>query len=607
MSNGLRTTAQTSSGSSSPVLWGPAAVQTMTGIFRSVAVRWAITDQPSTDGIIRSRMMQAMSSRPFRMVMAAAPSPAITLANPFRSISVSSSLRVGASSSTMRTVPAMSGVRSHETGVISTGHWRPVHNAPVTRNARSIAAVLLAVILAAGAITAAGRAAHVNPLTAALLFLLAVLFAATLRGQFAGVCASVAAAASLNYFFFPPLGTLHIADAENWTALGAFLIVSTVASRLVTRARGEAERANATAAEIAQLYGISVQLFGAATAAEGLPALRRTLMETGATGGGVVFFTAAGDIDATAGDDGAQWDAITLQRARSIRLHHKTLEFAKSDDTRDLFVPVERHGEPAGAVVALGTRAAKATIESMARLLTASLEREYLLRERAHVDALRETDAMRTALVRAVSHDLSTPLTAMQLQVDALRRQLAGSESSVTVTALAADVARLKRRIESLLAMARLEMGNVRPRQEPTPPVDLLRLARESVRSIASARPVTIEVTADCPDALVDPSLALEILVNLIENAHRASPAEAEIALTARTHPDDPSRVRLGILDRGAGLPAADSDVLPRGLGLEIATSFAQANGGAVSLAPRDGGGTCAWVDLPAAPTEAAA
>jgi two-component system sensor histidine kinase KdpD len=467
---------------------------------------------------------------------------------------------------------------------------------------------VLFVIIPIAAITAAGRAAQVNPLTAALLFLLVVLFAATTRGQFAGVCASIIATASLNYFFLPPLGTLHIADPENWTALGAFLVASTVGSRLVTREREQAERANATAAEIAQLYEISVRLFGATTVTEALPALAQTLTETGASGGGVVFFDEQGELDVAAGDPLDRWDPLALQRTRSLRVHRATLEFPKSDGTRDVFVPVEKQGLVTGAIVSLGTRATKATIESIARLLAASLEREHLLRERAHLDALRETDAMRTALVRAVSHDLSTPLTAMQLQVDGLKRQLASTESLPTITALAQDIARLKRRIENLLAMARLEMGSVRPNQEPTPPVDLLRHARESVGWIAAARPLTIEVADDCPDVDVDPSLALEILVNLIENAHRASPGDDAVVLTARPHPDDADRVRLGILDRGRGLPSANEveagDALPRGLGLAIARSFAQANGGAVVLAAREGGGTCAWVDLRAAVTE---
>jgi two-component system sensor histidine kinase KdpD len=128
------------------------------------------------------------------------------------------------------------------------------------------------------------------------------------------------------------------------------------------------------------------------------------------------------------------------------------------------------------------------------------------------------------------------------------------------------------------------------------------------------SRPVTVRVDADCPDANVDPSLALEILVNLIENAHRVSPPDAPLELTARLHPLDPQQVRIEILDRGPGVPAgiadadgnlvagATSDLAQRGLGLEIARSLAAANGGSIGIMPRTGGGTIARLDLPSAP-----
>ncbi|HET9769185.1 MAG TPA: DUF4118 domain-containing protein, partial [Thermoanaerobaculia bacterium] len=242
-------------------------------------------------------------------------------------------------------------------------------------------------------------------------------------------------------------------------------------------------------------------------------------------------------------------------------------------------------------------------------------ERERLLAERAHLQALRESDELKTSLLRAVSHDLTTPLTAIALHTEALRRAAAATPAlEEAAAAIADETLRLRRRIDNLLAMARLEAGRLQPRPEPTPPADLFRAVRENLPLVFARRPVTVRVAADCPDAEVDPSLALEILVNLVENAHRASPAGSPIDLAAERDPADADRVRLEVLDRGPGIPAElvgeaagapmrlrDSDVAPLGLGLEIARSFARASQGSLSLANRPAGGAVARLALPAA------
>jgi K+-sensing histidine kinase KdpD len=241
-------------------------------------------------------------------------------------------------------------------------------------------------------------------------------------------------------------------------------------------------------------------------------------------------------------------------------------------------------------------------------------ELQLLIEEHAHVEALRESETLKTSLLRAISHDLTTPLTAITLHTEELRRRAAGDEEMIVpVAGIAGETARLRRRIDNLLAMARLEAGKSKPRREPTPPADLFRAVRENLPLMFESRPITVHVDDDCPDANVDPALALEILVNLIENAHRVSPPNAPLELTARIHPDDPGLVRIEILDRGPGVPAgladrhgnlagAASDVAQRGLGLEIARSLATANGGSIGIVPRAGGGAVARLDVVSAP-----
>jgi signal transduction histidine kinase len=158
-------------------------------------------------------------------------------------------------------------------------------------------------------------------------------------------------------------------------------------------------------------------------------------------------------------------------------------------------------------------------------------------------------------------------------------------------------VERLSRRIDKLLSAARFEAGVVTPHTEPTPAADLFRAARESLPTIARVRPLPTSVRDDTPDLLADPSLALEIVVNLIENAHAASPDAVPVELCAEPSSDG-ARVRIEVRDRGPGVPASH---LP-GLGMELARTLAVLSGGSVAWLARDGGGTVARLDLPAAP-----
>jgi two-component system sensor histidine kinase KdpD len=331
------------------------------------------------------------------------------------------------------------------------------------RLARDLALAGAAIALA----TALGVFLRVNPTTFALVLFTLVLVLAAWRGVAGGVLASLLATACLNFFFLPPLHKWHVEEAENWVALGCFLVTSILASRIVTRAR--------------------------------------------------------------------------------------------------------------------------------------------------HVEALRESDALKTSLLRAVSHDLTTPLTAITLQIGQLRRQTT-PDLQPSLDGLEMEADRLRRRIAGLLAMARLEAGALTPSTEPTPPADLFRAVRENLSLITRSRPIVVHVEPDCPDLDIDPSLALEILVNLVENAHRSSPASEPIILLAQRQSGEEGRVRLEILDHGPGIAllasenrpeVPDSDVAGRGLGLEIAQSLARALRGTVTLANREGGGAVAQVDLPAAAMEA--
>lgn len=458
------------------------------------------------------------------------------------------------------------------------------------------------------AVTATGHALRLNASTVGFAYLIVVLLTSVWGGLLVGTVCSVVATLSYNYFFFAPLYTLTIAEPANWFALAAFLVSSVTVSRLVVAARVQAEKAEQGRRELETLYGLSIDLFTATNRVGALgEAAGRALQLLGARAGGLVLFEGSPYRQKVVSWNGDKPDEIEDLIA-AVGRHKEPLEFP-SPLGRDVYLPLVVGGKPSGALVARGTEASMHALESATRLVGLAVERERFIEENAHVHALRESEALKTSLLRAISHDLTTPITAITIRTESIRRSAAADPDLLdNVAAIAQETSRLRRRVDNLLSMARLEAGKAKPRREPTPTADLFRAARENLPLVS----MTVHVDADTPDANVDPSLALEILVNLVENAHRVSPAGSPIELVARRHPLDADKIRIEVLDRGPGIPAGivdtdgniaaqTSDIAQRGLGLEIARSLAAANGGSIGLAPRPGGGTIARIDLPAA------
>jgi two-component system, OmpR family, sensor histidine kinase KdpD len=377
---------------------------------------------------------------------------------------------------------------------------------------RRVATAWLIALGGTAAATAIGRVANLNASAAGFAFLLVVLLA-SLRGGFAaGAAASVAATLCYNYFFFPPLHTFTIHEPANWIALAAFLITSIVVSRLVIAARIQAQRAGQRRNELETLYGLSVDLFAAANRVDAMSeAASRALRHLGARGGGLVLFEGSPDrqnVICWTGDRPEHIESVIADVSR-----HKEPRELFSTAGRDVYLPLVIGEAAIGALVARGTEASMPALVSAARLVGIAVERERFLEESAHIEALRESETLKTSLLRAISHDFNTPLTAISLHTEALRRKTGGDDEwRAAVTGIIGETARLRRRIDNLLSLARLEAGRARPHREPTPPADLFRAARESLPLVFQSRPVAIRVQNDCPDADVDPSLALRVV-----------------------------------------------------------------------------------------------
>ncbi|HEU5372719.1 MAG TPA: DUF4118 domain-containing protein [Gaiellaceae bacterium] len=209
-------------------------------------------------------------------------------------------------------------------------------------------------------------------------------------------------------------------------------------------------------------------------------------------------------------------------------------------------------------------------------------------RLRAALDTLlgmSRSDAIKTTILQAVSHDFRTPLATMSAALDGLESgdlALSGVDRAELLETLRLELARLTRLVENLLDLSRIQAGAVTPRLELWSVDDL-------VSDLGRFDRVLVELPEDLPPVRVDAVQMQRVVANLVDNALKYSSGQVEVQ--ARR---DDGRVLLEVLDRGGGTTAAGV-----GLGLAIARGFAAANGCEVRLEPRRGGGTRAQLAVP--------
>jgi two-component system sensor histidine kinase KdpD len=389
-----------------------------------------------------------------------------------------------------------------------------------------------------------------------VLYLLAVLLVSTVWGLWLGLMTGVLSAAAFNFFHIPPTGRFTIADGRNWVALVVFLVAAVVASSVADLARARAAEADQRRRE-------------ADLAAD----LARILL----SGPGVEEALApAGERIAAA--LGLPWAAV------------------EEDGTVRVPDDADR------AAVERVTPAVQA-------LVAAARERDHARAEAVETQALRRSDELKTALLRTVSHDLRSPLTAIMTAADAMSADGLSPEEREDLTgAITAEARRLSSLVEKLLDLSRLQAGVGEPRRDWCSVEEILHAAVDDL-GVAPER-YRFAVDPDLPLVRADAAQLERAFANILENAARYSAGEA---VSVRARAVGP-RVMVRIVDRGPGIPAAEIARIfepfhrpsedrtahtGSGLGLAIARGFVEANGGKVWAESLPGQGATFVVALP--------
>ncbi len=221
------------------------------------------------------------------------------------------------------------------------------------------------------------------------------------------------------------------------------------------------------------------------------------------------------------------------------------------------------------------------------------------------------------------AHELRTPLALMRSQIDlALTQADEPEEFRDALTALDGDVGRMTSLVGTLLSLARADAGQLRPNYELTDMAELIQDVAEQLEPIASENELTISTETNPITAAVDPDMIIQVLVNLIDNAIKNTPAGGDIKVTVSgsTTPATPDgrgqSVVIEVQDTGIGIPAEHlTRIFDRfyrvdsgrararggtGLGLAICQAIANAHNGTITATSLEGAGTTFRLTLPA-------
>ena len=414
-------------------------------------------------------------------------------------------------------------------------------------------------------------------LSLGVLYVFAVLPIAVVWGLWLALPVSIASMLAFNWFFLPPVHTFTLANSENWFALAVYLATAVVVSELAARARRRAAAAEQREHESSLLAELATELLRGRE-------LGDELGEIGTRTAGVL------------GVDNAQIE-LGAQRRPPPGTSPHLLE-AADRTVGTIYVP-------AGSDPNVAAR--HRFLPALAALLAVAVDRDRLEREALEAEALRRSDLVKTALLRAVSHDLRSPLTGIRTAVGALRNptlHLSNEDRLELLETIDLDSDRLSRLVGDLLDLSRLEAGGAAPEAEVWSLDDLVREAIDAL----DARD-RVELAGEAPLVNVDATQIQRVLANLIENALKFSPPDARVHVRI-TATRKEAIVR--VVDQGPGLAENElervfepfyrrgSDTRSgAGLGLAIARGFAAANGGRVWAESRPGQGATFALALP--------
>jgi two-component system sensor histidine kinase KdpD len=474
---------------------------------------------------------------------------------------------------------------------------------------------------------------------ASAVYLLAVVIAAVAFGTLAATAASVAAFLLYTYLFTEPLYTFSVVDPGEWVTVVLLLVIGTVVGQLAASQRNRAEAAEHREREARALVEVSRALATRDETAAAAGQIAHVLCREGhmervwivlTTETGAERVLADSDPDSAVPRPGT-YHALQRMPGPSVprwtRIRNPVTREDGALGRRSTFrVAIEAGTRSLGGLWASREREIGAPRTEETRMLAAAadqigqaIEQDRLRAEATSAELARRSDALKTALLDSVSHDLRTPLASIRAAAGSLMDRSvdwSADEETAIVTTIDREAERLNRLVTNLLDVSRIEAGGLRAESEPYAVDDIVGTAIGRLRPTLGKRNLTIDIPPDIPPVTVDATFIDQALTNVVENAVKYAPDGAPIRISARSA--ESGRVRLLVEDGGPGVPAGALSRLfdkfyrvPRpgegsrkgtGIGLTVVRGLVETMGGRVSAGPSELGGLAVAIDLTAAP-----
>ena len=447
---------------------------------------------------------------------------------------------------------------------------------------------------------------HVNQTTVALSFLLAILAVSAVWGMAVSVAMSLVAVAAFNYFFLPPIGTLTIADPQNWVALMAFLVTSIMGSKLSSRIRAEADEAHQRRHEVERLYQFSRKLLGEGNVIQLMNAIPDYVVESFEAGAAALFLPQK-DKFYRSGFGAAHLDEGKMKQAFSLD------EISADAEHGHYFIPIRLGVRPIGSLGISGSQLSRQSLDAISTLVAIAIERARAVEQLGQTEAERQGERLKSALLDSITHDFRTPLTSMKAAVSSLLSSVPsdGTQTRELLSIIDEECDRLNRLVEEAAEMAKLEAGEITLDLVPVPVEEIAQAAIAHCNTSLAGRVVDLRIAPDLPPVRADRDRAKEALVQLINNANLYSPKDQPITIAAELTGDT---VTTSVADRGPGIDdfeqtmifdkfyrGKDQRYLVRGtgMGLPIAKALIVAQQGTISVTSQLGHGSVFSFTLP--------